>query len=285
MCRLFGLLGSPRAPAEPWLVSADRSLLAQSHVSERHAQSEGWGVAWYSENRQLRVEKGVGGAYAEAAEFTKAARAAHGPVVVGHLRKASNPLHLPKERLIGLENSQPFAFHHYLFAHNGMIPYPRETRPFLGKFEEQVRGVNDSEVLFWLMVRHTDALGDPLQGYTRAVADLTRVWAQQSHGDVPPFTGLNVLFTRGPNELWAFCLSRGEHGASFYDPGRPYYQMAYVADAKQCIVGSEPFDGTRSDWKSLENGTYLVARASSGLITVETGPIPLGAPERLAPAK
>lgn len=285
MCRLFGLLGSPSAPAEPWLVSADRSLLAQSHVGAQEAQPDGWGIAWYSDTRQPRLEKGIGNAMAEAGAFTRASRAAHGPVVLGHLRKASNPLHLPHARLIGLENSQPFAFRNYLFAHNGMIPYPRETRPMLGKFEEQVRGVNDSEVLFWLLVRHADALGDPLQAYARSVSDLTRVWAQQAHRETPPFSGLNVLFTRGPNELWAFCLWRGTHGSSFFDPGRPYYQMAYAADAKQCIVGSEPFDSTRSDWRSLENGTYLVARASSGLVTVETGPIPLSAPERLALAK
>lgn len=285
MCRLFGLLGNPRSPAEPWLVGADRSLLAQSHVTEDQAQRDGWGIAWYTDQRQPRLEKGVGGAYAESAAFSRAARASQGPVVLGHLRHASNPLNLPHERLIGRENSQPFAYHNYLFAHNGSIPYPRETRPLLGKFEEQVRGVNDSEVLFWLLVRHTDALGDPLQGYARTVSDLTRVWSQRADRVEAPFTGLNVLFTRGPNELWAFCLWRGDHGASFFEAQRPYYQMAYVADAKQCIVGSEPFDGTRHDWKSLENGTYLVARASSGLVTVETGPIPLHASERLALAK
>lgn len=285
MCRLFGMLGSPQAPAEPWLVSADRSLLVQSRGGEKRPQADGWGVAWYSERRQPRVEKGVAGAFADAPAFAKASRAAQGPVVIGHVRRASNPMHLPEERLRGLENSQPFAYHNYLFAHNGMIPYPRETRPLLGKFEEQVRGVNDSEVLFWLLVRHTEALGDPLEGYARTVADLSRVWSQQPHGDAPPFSGLNVIFTRGPNELWAFCLWRGEYGASLFDARRPNFQMTYVADAKQCVVGSEPFDGTRNDWKSLENGSYLVARASSGLVTVETGPIPLSAPERVALAK
>ncbi|MCI4336627.1 MAG: class II glutamine amidotransferase [Thermoplasmata archaeon] len=285
MCRLFGLLGNPRSPAEPWLVTADRSLLAQSHHSEKTAQRDGWGIAWYTDQRSPRIEKGVGGAFLEPEVFTRAARSAQGPVVVGHLRHASNPLGLPAERLIGLENSQPFGFHSYLFAHNGSLPFPRETRPFLGKFEEQVRGVNDSEILFWLLVRHTEALGDPLQGYARAVTDLGRVWSERINPESAAFSGLNVLFTRGPNELWAFCLWRGEHGASFYDPHRPYYQMAYIADAKQCVVGSEPFDGTRSDWHSLQNGSYLVARASSGLVTVETGPIPLNASERLALAK
>jgi predicted glutamine amidotransferase len=285
MCRLFGLLGNPRTPAEPWLVTSDRSLLAQSHVSDKTAQPDGWGIAWFTDSRVPRLEKGVRGAFQEVEAFTRAARAAQGPVVLGHVRHASNPTGLPAERLIGMENSQPFAYHSYLFAHNGMIPFPRETRPYLGKFEEQVRGVNDSEVLFWLLVRHTEALGDPLQGYARAVADLSKVWAARVNPEGPAFTGLNVLFTRGPNELWAFCLWKGEHGSSFYDMHRPFYQMAYVADAKQCIIGSEPFDGTRSDWRTLDNGSYLVARASSGLVTVETGRIPLGAPERVAVAR
>ena len=275
MCRLFGMLGNPSTPADPWLVATDHSLLRQADATPETQQKDGWGIAWYTESRIPQVEKGIRGAYEEKDRFSWAARTARGPVVLGHLRHASNPMNLPRERLIGLENSQPFFDRSYLFAHNGHIPFPRETRPLLGRNEERLRGVNDSEVLFWLLLKHVDALGDPVQAYARTVADLRQVWESTGQTAPDPYSGLNVLFTRGPNELWAFCHWRGEHGGGLLDSSRPYYQMAYVADAKQCIVGSEPFDSTRRDWKSLANGEFLVARTVQGLVTVETGPIPV----------
>jgi predicted glutamine amidotransferase len=276
MCRLFGLLGNGRTPAEPWLLDTDRSLLRQADVSAETCQADGWGIGWFSDRRDIRVERGVGGAASpnEVERFRTAARAAHGPLAIAHLRKASNPMDLPRERLIGFENTQPFVHDSTMFAHNGMIPFPRETRAFLGEFEPMVKGVNDSEVLFWLLARHLGSAQDPVQAYAGTVADLVRVWRDKGSPEGGPYSGLNVIFSRGPNELWAFCQSLGDHGSALMDKTRPYYQMAYLADAKQVVVGSEPFDGTRTDWRPLSNGEYLVAQASHGLVAVRTGPIP-----------
>jgi predicted glutamine amidotransferase len=277
MCRLFGLLGNGVTPAEPWLVDTDRSLLRQSNVSEIERQSDGWGIGWFTDRRAVRVEKGTGGASSpgEVEPFRAAARAAHGPLAIGHLRKASNPMGLPADRLLGRENTQPFVHGSTVFAHNGSIPFPRETRAFLGDFESKVVGVNDSEVLFWLLVRHLESAPDPVQAYSRTVTDLLRVWKEKGSPANPgPYSGLNVVFSRGPNELWAFCQYLGEHGPGLLDRNRPYYQMAYFADAKQLVVGSEPLDSTRSDWRSLSNGEYLFAQASHGLVAVKTGPVP-----------
>jgi Glutamine amidotransferases class-II len=276
MCRLFGLLGGPVTPPEPWLVSTDRSLLAQSDVTPETRQSDGWGISWFASTRVPRVEKGIGGAYqpGERDRFVAAAKLAKGPVVLGHLRHASNPMGLPKGRLIGLENSQPFVHGSIMFAHNGAISFPRETRPLLGKYESRLLGVNDSEVLFWLLVKHTEALGDPLSAYRRCVTDLVQVWEDLGRPEEGPYTGLNVLFSRGPNELWAFCHSRGEHGGGLFDTQVPYYQMTYSADAKHVVVGSEAFDSSGKGWRPIPNRTYLMAHAAEGLVGVKTGPIP-----------
>jgi len=276
MCRLFGLLGGPLTPAEPWLISTDRSLLRQSNATPETTQHDGWGIAWYGSTRVPRAEKGGAGAYepGERERFVATARRAKGPVVLGHLREASNPMGLSHEHLIGLENSQPFLGDGTMYAHNGMIPFPRETRALLGPLEERIRGVNDSEVLFWLIEKQLQTSGDPLVAYGEAVEALIRVWKAKGRPKGGPYSGLNVLYTRGPNELWAFCHWNGEHGPSFFDPTRPYYQMAYTADAKQLIVGSEPFDSDRSDWRPLVNGSFLHAQVAAGLVGVETGPIP-----------
>jgi predicted glutamine amidotransferase len=283
MCRLFGMLAVQPESAEPWLVHSDRSLLAQSNHSPEEAQKDGWGVAWFEATDRTRIVKGVGGAFqaAEEPRFRAAAQEAHGTVVVGHLRHASNPLNLPPEKLIGLENSQPFGTHTTLFAHNGAIPFPNETRPFLGVHEKEVRGVNDSEVLFRLLLRHNEEMHDPLRSYARAVEDLQRVWIGLHRPIAYPYSGLNVIFATSPDELWAFCVYTGDHGGCFFAPDRPYYEMTYWAEPHRLIVGSEPFDGSPSRWQRLPSGTYLHARRTTEHVRLETGPIPIPA---LSPA-
>ena len=277
MCRLFGVLSVQAGSAEPWLVRSDRSLLAQSNVDPIRAQKDGWGIGWFLEGGRTRVEKGKGGAFAEdeREHYLTAAADAHGTLILGHLRHASNPLKLPYDRLIALENSQPFENHTSLFAHNGAISFPTETRPLLGIHEPKVRGVNDSEVLFWLLVRNTEETEDPLTGYVHTVEDLVRVWQGLGKPELPPFSGLNVLYTRGPDELWAFCLWTGDHVTGLFDTTRRYYEMTYQSAAHRVIVGSEPFDGEPGVWKSIPSGTYLYARRGDHHVDVKVARIPL----------
>jgi predicted glutamine amidotransferase len=281
MCRLFGQLTTHAEPAAPWLVRTDRSLLAQSHASPETAQRDGWGVAWFTSEGRPHVVKGVRGAFepGDREQFEAAANAAQPPLVIGHLRHASNPLGLTHAELLGPENSQPFDSHTAIFAHNGSIPLPRETKPFLGVHEHQVRGVNDSEVLFWLLVRNSEEVGDPLRGYLRTVEDLVRVRIATKIPTASAFSGLNVLYAPSPSELWAFCLWTGDHGCGLLDASRPYYQMTYRANAHTVVVGSEPFDHEHGQWTPLPSGQYLHARTDAGRLSVTTGKIPL--PEAL----
>jgi predicted glutamine amidotransferase len=286
MCRLFGMLATRDASAEEWLVRSDRSLLAQSHVTPDTAQKDGWGIGWFADQGRAHVVKGVRGAYEEGdrERFSEAARSAVASVVLGHLRHASNPLKLAPEALIGLPNSQPFENHTVLFAHNGSIPFPNETRPMLGTFEPRIQGVNDSEVLFWLLVRNTHEHDDPLTGYVRTVEDLYRVWEGVGRPAIPPFSGLNVIFSRGPDELWAFCQWTGDHGEGLLDAHRRYYEMTYAEFPHQVIVGSEPFDEEKGRWKTLGSGSYLHARRENGHLKLETGRTPIPAGVQLTPA-
>jgi predicted glutamine amidotransferase len=275
MCRLFGLLGGPKLAAKPYLAESDRSLLVLSHVSEERAQRDGWGILWYENSRSPRIEKGVGGAFEpdERPRFERAAAAAHGPLVIGHIRRASNPMGLPHARLLAIENSQPFSYEGTIFAHNGEVCLPRETRPRLGKWESRLKGVNDSEVFFWLLTKHLEEVGDPLAAYRRTREELEEVWVASGKRTKEPYTGLNVLFSRGPNELWAFCHWRGEHGSALLAKDQPYFRMGYRTDTRSLLVGSEPFASTLHDWTPLQNGEYLSAQVASGLVGVKTGRI------------
>jgi predicted glutamine amidotransferase len=277
MCRLLGLLAANPETAEHWLARSDRSLLAQSNASPQTAQRDGWGIGWFADTERARIEKGTGGAFenGERERFLRYAGEARGNVVIGHLRHASNPLGLPPERLIGLANSQPFGTHTTLFAHNGMIAFPNETRPYLGVHEKDVVGANDSEVLFWLLLRHYEEMGDPFRAYVHAVDDLDRTWIDVGRPRTSPYSGLNVLFAPSSQELWAFCLSMGDHGCGLLDSSRPYYEMTYHAEPHRVVVGSEPFDGAHGYWAPLASGTFLHAAVRGDHVEVRTGPIPV----------
>lgn len=280
MCRLLGVLSPTEISARPWLLDSERSLLFQSNVTPETSQKDGWGIGWFDSDGRIHVQKGIRGAFepSEKEHFRLIAGSARGRNLVGHLRHASNPMNLPRERLLSLVNSQPFDDGEHLFAHNGSIPLPIETRPLLGRLDSRVQGVNDSEVLYWLLEKHFRESGDALEAYVSARKDLVSVWERNSRPAGGPWSGLNVLFAPAPDELWAFCCYEGEHGTNLCDAGQPYYQMSYQQTPTGLVVGSEPFDSHRDQWSALNNGQFLRARIHEGSILLEKGALPDLAP-------
>jgi hypothetical protein len=92
---------------------------------------------------------------------------------------------------------------------------------------------------------------------------------------VPPFSALNLVFSRHPDELWAFCQWTGDHGSGLIDTARRYYEMTYRATPHRVVVGSEPFDGERGVWKPLGSGMYLHARRNDHHLELTVGKVPL----------
>jgi predicted glutamine amidotransferase len=275
---LLGYLGPPDGSSEEWFLRSDRALLAQADHDPDHLQDDGWGIAWYGKpESDVIVRKGIRGAFRpeERPAFVAASRAARGPVIVGHLRHASNPLKLPPTQLIALENSQPFSHAGSVFAHNGAIYLPTETRTRLGGLSDRVQGVNDSEILFWLLTRWAEELDNPVEAYAQTVRDLWEVWQQNGRPPSGPYGGLNIIWTRAPNELWAFCHWRGEHGTGLFATETPYYEMTYRRVGNAVVVASEPFDTQSGKWSKIPNGTYVHVEGSDGHVSLVTGAIPL----------
>jgi predicted glutamine amidotransferase len=277
MCRLFGLLSQDVISGRRWLIDSERSLLKQSNHNPEGLQRDGWGIGWYDETNRIHTQKGIGGAFEprEKEHFRLAAGSAKSRVVVGHLRHASNPMQLPEEKLRGLVNSQPFDDGRVLFAHNGSIPLPVQTRSLLGALDSQVKGVNDSEVFFWLLVKHLHETRNPLNAYAASQRDVVRIWEQEGRPGEHPYSGLNVILTTGPTEMWAFCAYVGEYGTHLYDDGLPYYQMVYQRAPERVIIASEPFDSRLAEWTPLTNGQFLHARIERGQVALQTGEIPI----------
>src|SRR5580700_3536354 len=120
MCRLFAQISPEPSSARDLLVDSEFSLLRQADGDPANPQKDGWGIAWFGADGRARVTKSGGAASAERAEFARAADEAVSPVVLGHLRAASNP-HLDRA------HAHPFEDDGWVFIHNGTLTVAAEV--------------------------------------------------------------------------------------------------------------------------------------------------------------
>lgn len=263
------------------LTEAPLSLLYQSRHDPKRHQKDGWGVAWI-DRRQPQVLKSPRPIYRDRAFLKRATRRAGGRALVAHVRWASNPLQLPKSELIGMPHTQPFVSDEWVFAHNGTLYIPREAMAHLGPDAKKIKGRNDSEVLFyWLMKYLKKPLslgrgeGPGVEGVVAAirasVQGLHELW-RRCHKRYPlyrnPYHGLNWVLTNG-TYLLTFCYAT----PSGFDQGKalcsrqPYFQLQTRVTPHQVTVTSEPLD--QGTWQPMAHGSLLIAQRRGRRITVK----------------
>lgn len=196
-----------------------------------------------------------------------------GSVVVGHIRNASNPRGIPHEEVVAPKNRQPFVRNGTIFAHNGVVrDRDQVASSCLGGV--RLQGVNDSEVLFLMLLRNLEHCS-PDKAFEVTGHEIYDAWSKRQ-GRAPrgPYGALNVLFAPGPTDLWAFCsyreadLSPSNQKRLTGDTAKPFYEMAYLATLAEVVVASEPLDDNPS-WKELGDGHYLHAQIVDGKVVCE----------------
>jgi predicted glutamine amidotransferase len=251
VCRLFGMSASPqRVHATFWLLDAQDSLLAQSHV-----EPDGTGLGYYGADGRPRVERQPIAAYEDRA-FAREAREADSQIFVAHIRYASTGGLAP-------QNTHPFEQHGRLLAHNGVIEGLPALEAQLGSYRELVRGDTDSERFFALVTRETDRNdGDVTAGLTAAAR-----WVARSL----PLYALNVVLATH-DELWALRYPQThELHALLREPGGPsgagqldhagaagtvHVRSAELAQLPAVVIASEPMDDDPA-WRALAPGELL----------------------------
>lgn len=282
MCRLFGAISTSPIDADYLLHDAPQSLFHQSCVDRKRKQGDGWGIGWF-EGAKPRVFKSPGPIYKDLAspaltgtlslrervggEAARRLTRIRSHCLVGHVRWASNPLKLPRRELIGLPHTQPFTYRRWLFAHNGTLFIPKEVRAELGPLARQIKGNNDSEVLFYWLMKHLRGR-KVMPAIRRAVAGLHVIW-KTCRKKYPlykhPYHGLNWALTNG-KILIAMCYVNPAgfgKARALCGRGKPYYQLHYKHDSTGWVVASEPLDHGPG-WKPMRHGSVLVANARNG---------------------
>ena len=157
MCRLFGMsAGAERASATFWLLDAPDSLSVQSH-----REPDGTGLGWFDEGERPRVSKQAIAAYDDAA-FARRAQTVRSRNFIAHIRYASTGS-------LTMGNTHPFEQNERLFAHNGVLEGLPQLEAQLGDESRLVHGETDSERLFALITKETEAAdGDVATGIETA---------------------------------------------------------------------------------------------------------------------
>jgi len=271
MCRLFGVISVEPSNALKYLVDDPCSLYVQSKVNPKRLQSDGWGVGFYA-NDFLRLVKSEKPIFEEHERFKELVSKIGSNIIVAHIRRASNPKGLPKKKLISIENSQPFSYRNYVFAHNGVINLPDEIAALLGDWRFNIKGLNDSEVYFWYIMREITrgkTLPEALKSFQE---DLLRVWLEnrERHPNKDrPYIGLNIIFSDG-EKLYAYCKydeERDEGAASLCYGDQPALQMVYIHDSTRLVIASEKTN-REEEWKPLKSGQLIVGRIVDGEIKI-----------------
>lgn len=269
MCRLFGMLSVKPRNATNYLFSDPCSLFTQSTSNPLMLQSDGWGIGFYV-NGSLKVLKSSKPVYEESECFKRAAESIKSSIIVAHIRRASNPRGLSREKLISIENSQPFYYENYVFAHNGAITIPDEAAELLGKWKMNIRSLNDSEIYFWYIIKEIYEERNIMEALRNFERDLYKVWAEvrdKHPSKTGPYTSLNMIFSNG-RELYAYCKYEEEKliGSLCYGD-QPLMRMVYIANSDKFIVSSEKTN-LNEKWEPFENGQLITARVENGKIAL-----------------
>jgi predicted glutamine amidotransferase len=262
---MFAALSCDPLVPSYFLTDAPYSLLRQSRIDPRRRQADGWGIGWFAYG-DPQIEKSPKPVYSEISHLKRAAQKASGNALIGHVRWASNPLKLPKHELLGCAHTQPFTHGGWIFAHNGTLLIPREIETALGPWKKYVKGKNDSEILFyWLMKTAVPHLRrDPVKAIQAGMHGIDLIW-QKCRKSYPihkfPYHGLNWVLTNG-RELYAFCFCTPEgfdKNGALIDKKKPYYQLHMKSGRGHVIIASEPLDRD-GEWEPFSHGQLITAK-------------------------
>ncbi|MGB9665932.1 MAG: class II glutamine amidotransferase [Candidatus Cryosericum sp.] len=230
MCRMFGLIAETPQFLAPWLTDEEPSLRSLA-IKDRSGEGnvDGWGVGWYDRGGDNpHIVKEPKPAY-ESPLYEETARSVSARIALAHVRRSSGTPRL-------MENTHPFGWGRWLFCHNGYCSGTRLKDRLLPRYKNILKGENDSEIYFALLLQYLEAMEDPVTALGTAVHEVM---------SVGEFTGLNFLLSEGLH-IYAFHYST--------DPERHSMYVQHNADSE--LVASEPLG--LGDWEGLPNGSLAV---------------------------
>jgi glutamine amidotransferase len=249
LCRLYGLRATDPTKVECTLVYAQNAMLRQSRADLRGIDhSDGWGISCYREDLPL-AERRAASAH-EDVHFSTTAERVYSSTVVAHVRRAT-------VGRVTLDNTHPFVYGHWTFAHNGTVRNIEALGPALEdetpqRFRRLRRGDTDSERAFlWILGRMRSRGQDPEArcrdhaGLADVLAGAVEELAERSAAGGENPSKLNFILTDGHVMLatrWGHSLHLltrdGIHDCEIC--GIPHIHHDAGAEYRAVVLASEP---------------------------------------------
>ena len=179
MCRLLGIIANKPVDVEFSLERLRRLA---------YENPDGWGIGWYEDGEARIFKQGIP-AIAYESKLPSLSKEVRSKVIIAHVRKGTEGG--PSE-----QNSHPFKYENWIFAHNGSVDRDNLLSILVDKYKEKIEGETDSEVYFYWILQCIEEEGDIIKGIEKAVAEVVG----------KSYKGLNFLLSNG-STLFAFRYS------------------------------------------------------------------------------
>ncbi len=245
MCRLLAYVGSP-VPLSRIMLDPEHSLEKQAwqprELREAKLNADGFGIAWYNENRQQVFRYRETLPIWNDANLIDFASSLSQPLWLAYVRSATPGLG------VSLHNTQPFIYQQWSFFHNGYIlDFAGQKQQLMkqkldDRYAQLVIGNTDSEYLFALLMQHLDT-ASPLEAIHQCFADINEICA----GDR---CLLNILFSDGTSIFATKHAINGLCPSLYYSDNNPG-----TGPGNQ-LIASEKFDNDEN-WRSLPDNSII----------------------------
>lgn len=180
MCRLFGIIAEHEICPYFYLSEGVEHPFRYFGKDNPH----GCGIGYY-----VNGESDVSNKWREPAHknelYVEASRNIKSKIVISHVRLASTGKKT-------VENSHPFAYKNWIFAHNGTIScYNRLKGALDNQYLENIKGSTDSEVYFHWILQNINKKGNIIEGITDALKSIK--------DNCKGSSGLNFILSDGNN--------------------------------------------------------------------------------------
>ncbi|ABN69781.1 glutamine amidotransferase, class-II [Staphylothermus marinus F1] len=266
MCRLFGLYANK--PVDVRFSFYETPV--KSFVEQSVWNPEGWGIAWFN-GEEWRIYKEPRALYSSGEAERLIEKVVRGKIIVSHVRLAS-------AGRVRRENTHPWLYRGWVFAHNGTIHGRRRLLRLLHREYQDLEGDTDSEALFHLIIQETENMGDPIKGIRSTIKKIIDKGIS--------FSSLNFIASDG-RKLYAlryattsldyytlYYLERPREKLELRKLSRETRQlilMKLLHGEKAVIVASEKIS-EEPYWKLIPNKHLLVIDRDLNTETIPTYP-------------
>jgi glutamine amidotransferase len=270
MSRLFAYMANDPDRVRCALHPARRLLVADANVGDAPAHFDGWGIGFYQGGEILLQRRPK--APVEPVDFYAVARELRTDVIIGHVRAGT--VGKPKN-----ENTHPFRFRSWLFAHHGTIPdFERVREEILAAIPDflrrNIRGQTDSEHLFHLLLAFLHDAGklDDVNVTTQAVRDAVRATlsladklvgpaAKESQCSLALTNGRLLIATRRGRPVHLMRIASLRDCAVCRDPAPMYGREPKRVDHEHLrsvtIVADPPSAAVSAPWEEVPDHTIV----------------------------